>query len=164
MELPGLLLMPHSARLSSQRGSPLQRSSFPAALHLQWREIQAWWQEGAVAWERQRRNEADSWQRCKAQQRAAWMQARQQRLLQDGAAQQRLQVRAAPQKRKQPCEGGEEVPEVASSTLARTGSSDMDAQPPRFACQESAAVSAGGWYTLPPRRAALQSRRAATAS
>ena len=42
---------------------------------VQWQEVLKWWDEGAVAWQRQRREQEESWRRCEAQQRAAWNQA-----------------------------------------------------------------------------------------
>lgn len=44
---------------------------------LQWQEVQRWWDEGAVTWQRQRREQEESWKRCEAQQRAAWEYAHQ---------------------------------------------------------------------------------------
>lgn len=39
---------------------------------MQWQEVLKWWDEGAVAWQQQRREQEESWKRCEAQQRAAW--------------------------------------------------------------------------------------------
>ena len=111
----------------------------PLAPLLQWHEIQVWWREGAAAWEQRRRDEAEAWRLCKAEQRAAWRRAQQQQQQQQqqrqqqqqqrcGAAEQQAHGQVASHKRKQP-DGGDDDAEAASCCLARTSSSPLRSEP-----------------------------------